>query len=112
IVPSDMGIDVVINPELSVAFEIVQLVKRSAASDVVDLAGGQMQVIGIRLDKDSPIIGLTIEEYAQQNETINFRVVAILRGGITIIPKGSDKLRGNDHIFAIALNHDIKQIIR
>jgi trk system potassium uptake protein len=112
IVPSDMGIDIVINPELSVAYEIVQLVKRSAASDVVDLAGGQIQVIGIRLHKESPINGLTIEEYAQQNENINFRVVAILRGGITIIPNGSDRLRGNDHIFAIALNNDIKQIIR
>lgn len=112
IVPSDMGIDIVINPELSVAYEIVQLVKRSAASDVVDLAGGQIQVIGIRLHKESPINGLTIEEYAQQNDNINFRVVAILRGGITIIPNGSDRLRGNDHIFAIALNNDIKQIIR
>lgn len=74
IVPSDMGIDIVINPELSVAYEIVQLVKRSAASDVVDLAGGQILVIEIRLHKDSPFNGLTIEEYAQQNDNINLEL--------------------------------------
>jgi len=112
IIPSDLGIDVIINPELSVAGEIVQLVKRAAASDVVDLAGGKMQVIGIRLDKTSPIVGLTLEDYASRNSNINFRIVAILRGGITIVPRGNEKLRGNDHIFVIALNADLKQIIR
>ena len=112
IVPSDVGIDSVINPELSVASEILQLVKRSAASDIVDLANRQMQVIGIRLDHDSPIIGIDIESYALQNKNIDFRVVAILRGGITLIPKISDKFRANYHIFVIALNDSIKQIIR
>lgn len=112
IVPSDMGIDSIINPELSVASEILQLVKRSAASDIVDLANRQMQVIGIRLDNDSPIIGLNIESYAHQNKNIDFRVVAILRGGITLIPRATDKFRVNDHIFVIARNESIKQIIR
>lgn len=110
--PSDMGIDVIINPELSVSKEIVQLVKRSAASDIIELAGGQIQIIGIRLEKDSPIIGITLLEYAQRNPNISFRVAAIFRGGITIIPGGKDKLRANDHIFIIAHSDEIKQIVR
>lgn len=110
--PADMGIDVVINPELSVAGEIVQLVKRSAASDVIELAGGQMQIIGIRLEKNSPLIGVSLEEYAKRNDNIDFRVAAIFRGGITIIPQGKEKMRSNDHIFVIALNQNVKQIIR
>lgn len=112
ILPSDMGIDVVINPELSVANEIVQLVKRSAASDVIDLANGQMQVIGIRIDKDSPIVGISLFDYAARNSQIDFRVVAIQRGGITIIPGGSERIRANDHIFVISLNENIKSIIQ
>jgi trk system potassium uptake protein len=110
--PSDMGIDVIINPELSVANEIVKLVKRSAASDIIDLAGGQIQVIGIRLEHNSPLIGITLEEYSNRNPNIDFRVAAIYRGGITIIPGGKDKLRANDHIFVLALNVDIQQIVR
>jgi trk system potassium uptake protein TrkA len=110
--PSDMGIDVIINPELSVSKEIVQLVKRSAASDIIELADGQIQIIGIRLERDSPIIGITLADYAQRNQNITFRVAAIFRGGITIIPGGQDKLRANDHIFIIAHSDEIKQIVR
>jgi trk system potassium uptake protein len=112
ILPSDMGIDVVINPELSVATEIVQLVKRSAASDVIDLASRQMQVIGIRINQESPIVGISLIEYSQRNKNIDFRVVAIQRGGITIVPSGSERIRSNDHIFVISLSENIQQIIR
>jgi trk system potassium uptake protein TrkA len=110
--PEDLGIDFIINPELSLAEEIVLLVKRAAATDLIELAEGKMQVIGIRLPKDSPVINLSLSEYAQHNKNIDFRVVAIHRGAITIIPSGKEKLRANDQIFVIALSHDIKQIIR
>lgn len=112
ILPSDMGIDVVINPELSVATEIVQLVKRSAASDVIDLANGQMQVIGVRVNSDSPLVGISLFEYSTRIPEIDFRVVAIQRGGITIIPSGSDRIRNNDQLFIISLTRHVKDIIR
>jgi len=49
--PTDLGIDVVIHPELSAAEEIVSLIKRSSASDLVNLADGKMQLIGLRIGK-------------------------------------------------------------
>jgi trk system potassium uptake protein len=110
--PSDLGIDTVINPELSLAREIHQLVKRTAASDVVELADGRMQVIGIRLPDTSNLIGTTLAQYAQHLAAIPFRVVAIYRNGTTIIPQGHEKLRKNDHIFVITLTQHIKTIIR
>ncbi len=54
---NDLGIDVMIHPELSAAHEIAQLLRRSAASDVINLAEEKMQLIGIRLERNSPLIG-------------------------------------------------------
>lgn len=109
--PSDLGIDVMIHPELSAAHEIAQLLKRSAASDVINLAEDRMQLIGIRLERNSPLIGKSLNEYASMHSDIKFRVVAIGRRGRTIIPNGSIKLQNYDQVFVLAKTEDIPAII-
>lgn len=63
--PKDLGIDVMIHPELSAAKEIAHLLKRSAASDVINLADNRMQLIGIRLERNSPLVGKSLIDYAR-----------------------------------------------
>lgn len=108
---TDLGIDVMINPELSAAQEIAQLLKRSAASDVINLAEDMMQLIGVRLDRNSTLIGKTLIEYAAENASITFRVVAIARRGRTLMPRGPMKLQTFDQIFILAKTADIPAII-
>lgn len=110
--PEDLGIDVLIHPEDSAAREIVQLVKRTAATDVLNLADDAIQLIGIRLDKKSPMVGISMAEFAKKNEQIIFRVVAIHRGGITIVPFGNDRFRANDQVFIIALTEDMPTLVK
>jgi trk system potassium uptake protein TrkA len=100
-----------IHPEMSVAREIVLLVKRAAASDVVSLAEGKMQLVGIRLDRNSPLAGKKLLEVAQLVPKTPFRVVAIYRGGFTLIPFGNDRLQANDHIFVLARTEDISDVL-
>jgi len=109
--PTDLGIDVLIHPELSAAQEIVQLVKRTAASDIINMADDKMQLIGIRLDKNSPIIGKSLIEYAKEFSSITFRVVAIGRRGLTIMPSGAIKLQAYDQIFVLAKTIDIPAVV-
>lgn len=109
--PKDLGIDVMIHPELSAATEIAHLLKRSAASDVINLAENRMQLIGIRLAKDSPLIGKSLIDYASEYSDFTFRVVAIGRRGLTIIPKGPVKLQAFDQIFVLAKTEDIPKIV-
>lgn len=110
--PSDLGIDVMIHPELSAAEEISQLLKRSSASDVINLAEGRMQLIGIRLEKDSPLIGMSLTDYAESYPNLTFRVVAIGRRGRTIIPDGSVKIQSYDQMFVLAATKDINTVIK
>lgn len=110
--PMDLGIDVMIHPEMSAAQEIAQLLKRSAASDVINLAEDQMQLIGIRLDSTSPLIGKSLAQYAREYSDITFRVVAIARRGLTIIPDGSVRLQKYDQVFILAKTPDIPEIVK
>jgi trk system potassium uptake protein TrkA len=111
--PTDLGIDVMIHPELSAAEEIVLLIKRAAASDVVNLADGRMQIIGIRLDKLSPLNGKSMAEYASEYaQQFTFRVVAIVRRGRTIMPSGHIRLQPYDQIFILARTEEIPGLIK
>lgn len=110
--PTDLGIDVLIHPELSAAHEIVRLIKRASANDLVTLADGKMQMIGLRIGKQSPLVGKSLSEYASDYPDITFRVVAISRKGLTIIPKGDIRIQALDHIFILAKTEIIPEVVR
>jgi trk system potassium uptake protein TrkA len=110
--PAELGIDVLIHPELSAAQEIVNLLKRESASDLVNLADNKMQLIGLQIGEDSPLAGITMIDYGRQFKQLTFRVVAISRKGQTIIPFGPNKLEENDQVFILAKTEDISAVIR
>jgi trk system potassium uptake protein len=109
--PSELGIDVLIHPELAAAREIVQLIKRASASDIVSLADGKLQLIGLRLEKTSELIGPTLAEIAQSYDQLHFRIVAISRRTTTIIPAGNNRLMAGDQLFILSKTDEIKTLI-
>lgn len=109
--PQELGIDVIIQPELSTAQEIVQLLKRAEASDLIDLAEGKIQVVGLRVDRKNPFTRKSLDEMSAEI-SFTFRIVALLRGGRTIVPKGKDKIIVNDTVFAVMLTQDVPKLLK
>ncbi len=99
---SDLGIDLVIHPEESAAKEVTQLIHRASATDVLTFADERLQLVGMRLDLESEVIGKTLREVVDENPDLVFRVAALSRGIRTILPRGNEKLRFNDQIFLLA----------
>ena len=110
ITPSELGIDVLIHPEESAATEIHQLIKRASASDIVTLANGRMQLVGIRVEKNAPVVGKTLRELAIMYRNEIYRIVAISRRGTTILPDGQNKLMPLDHIFVLSKTEGIEKL--
>lgn len=108
---ADFGIDVVIHPEESAATEVELLILRAGASDIVPLAGGGLHLIGLRLDEDSPVAGMTLEQLGEANPQPHLRVMAIVRGIRTILPGARDTLRKNDVVFVAALPKHVPQVL-
>jgi trk system potassium uptake protein len=108
---ADWGVDLAIQPEIETAKEIVLLVKRSAATDVLEFAGNTVQLIGVRIDASCPLVHKTLEAVSREYPDKVFRVVAILRGTETIIPGGNDIYQNRDQVFIIAAAADIPGII-
>lgn len=108
---ADWGVDLAIQPELETAKEIVLLIKRSAATDVLEFADNRVQLIGVRIDAACPLVYKTIEEFSRKLPDKVFRVVAILRGAETVIPSGGTILQNRDQLFIIAAAGDIPDVV-
>jgi len=108
----EIGIDFMIYPEALVVQETVNLIKRTAATDLLEFEGGKLSVMGIRLDKNAPIIHKTLNEVAKEYPNIDFRIVAIYRNFRTIIPMGKDKFLPNDQVFVITKPEGIETILK
>jgi len=108
----EIGIDHLIYPEELAAFELVKLIQRAAATDIIEFENGKLSLIGLKLDANLPVIRKTIQEIAHTIDQVTFRVVAIHRGIRTIIPTGSDILLPNDQIFVITTHEGIEKIIK
>ncbi len=108
----DFGIDLIIHPEESAAEEIVRLIRRSAATDVLSFADGRLQLVGMRLDESSPVVGLRLLDVAQQLSSVPFRIMSIVRGVRTILPGGAEFLRKGDQIFVMARPRDLPHVIK
>lgn len=99
---SDFGIDLVIHPEESAANEVVRLIRRASATDVLTFADGRLLMTGIRLDADSPVIGKTLRDLAVEHPHVRFRIMGVARGMRTILPGGDEKLQKNDQVFVLS----------
>jgi trk system potassium uptake protein TrkA len=99
--PRELGIDLYIRPEAETVAKLERLLKRSAASEVVELEGGRMLMVGLKLDSGCPLLDAQLKDLADEQSRARFRIVAILREGRTLIPTGGDALRRADEVFAV-----------
>ena len=107
----DFGIDHIIHPEQSTANEVVSLLRRAAATDVVEFCGGKVQLVGMRIEKEAPVVGLTLSDIARQSP-LPFRVMGIARGVRTIVPSGDATVQGNDQVFVLVETGRVTEVAR
>lgn len=95
------GVDLMINPELECARETYQLLQSEAASELAFFAGGRVQLMGLRVQPEAPIIGRSLAEVAASVKDRRFLTAAIAREGQTIIPGGDDIFQADDLAYII-----------
>ena len=106
----DFGIDFVIHPEESAAEEAARLIRRAGATDALAFADGKLQLLGMKIEAQSPVTGRKLKEFANSYANLHYRIMAIRRGGRTILPRGDEKLRRDDQVFILAFTENIPRV--
>lgn len=108
----ELGVDRLIHPEKETAKAIVRLIRQSSATDILEFAGGKIQLLGVRLEKSSPILGKTLKQVWNEYGNLSARIVAINRKERTLIPGGDDVPVAGDQLFIICEKELFPTIIK
>ena len=106
-----LGIDEIISPESLAAREIKRLLKEVALTDSFEFDKGQLSLIGVNIDENSPLMGKSMMEIAKLNTEQTFITVAILRNNKTIIPHGDTSFEFNDHAYFVVQPESIDKLL-
>jgi trk system potassium uptake protein TrkA len=112
----DMGIDMLFYPEKSASDEIVEMLQHSASTESMDFARGKLQLAVFKLDDDSPLLEMSVAEFAKTVKTAepeaDFRIVAISRGGVTIIPRYDTPFKYMDYLYVISRREGVPVLMK
>ena len=90
----NLGLDSLIYPEVLAATDITNGLKMSWVRQRWDVHNGALILLGIKLRETAEILNLPLKDLCGPDDP--YHIVAIKRGGETIIPGGLDELRVND----------------
>lgn len=111
---TEMGIDLMFYPEKIAADEILEMLGSRSTVDGMDFARGKLQMAAFKLEENSPVIDMTLKEFATHQDVVNqhFRVIAVSRNNETIIPKFDFKFRYHDLVYVISKREGIESVMR
>lgn len=105
-----LGIDLLINPDQVMAQEILRISEVSEAFEVADFAHGDVVLVGYEIKEDNPVCGITLADLKDLRGLYDFVIVAIVRGGKTIVPRGNDIIRAEDRIYLSVRRNDMAAV--
>jgi trk system potassium uptake protein TrkA len=103
-----IAVDTVISPELIVSSDIERLLDLPGSLQVLDFAGGKVQLVAVKAYYGGPLVGQEIRLLRQHMPSVDTRVAAIFRKDRPIIPEGSTVIEADDEVFFVAATKDIR----
>jgi trk system potassium uptake protein TrkA len=95
---AQVGVDVMICPELALASEVAEVLSNPSAIDAEMFAGGKVQMMEFAIRPDNRLAGKHMQDLELDDCCI---VSAIFRENEIIIPHGDDFIKANDHIVVV-----------
>ena len=88
------------------------MIENPGALQVVEFAGGRIQLVGVRAYFGGPLVGHELRDLRKHLPMINTRVAAVYRRDRPIIPLGETIIEPDDEVFFIAAKAHIREVIR
>lgn len=116
-----MGIESLIYPELLASFDIANSAKYSWVRQMWEFNNGDMLLLSVMMhdinvingkgikNENNQLVGHTLKQLGV-NYGHNFHVVAIKRGGETVVPYGDEKILPHDLVFFMTTRDELETI--
>lgn len=102
-----LGIDLIINPDLVAAQEIAKLIVHPEAHDVDYYADGRVVLLGLKIEDHYKVANKALKDISFVRPCV---VVAILRDDKVIVPNGDTVILPKDEIFMLSATKDMREL--
>lgn len=97
---NEMGIDMVVNPELTAAREIGNILQFPSAMNVEHFMGGKIRMVDLKLIESDPLVNMPLSK-AGKYLPPNVLVAAVQRDDDVYIPRGDFEFHAKDKIYMV-----------
>lgn len=105
-------VDVLISPEQLVTDYIERLIEYPGALQVLEFAGGLVQLVAVRAYTGGALVGHELRDIKKHMPGIDSRVAAIFRQEQSIVPTGDTVIEVGDEVFFLAARKHIRAVMR
>ncbi len=106
-----LPVDVLISPEQLVTDYITRLIAYPGALQVLDFAGGKVQLVAVKAFQGGPLLGHELQELRDHMPNVDTRVAAIYRKGRPITPMGDTIIEEHDEVFFIVDRRNTRKVM-
>jgi len=107
----NLPIDVIISPEIEVARAVMRRLTVPGATDMISLCDGKVRLVGVRCEKDCPLVFTPLRQLTQLFPDLNIVVIGLVRDGKSIIPTADDQLLpGDEAFFVVDQEHMVRSL--
>ena len=110
-IKAQMGVSMIINPELTTAREIEKLLRFPAASKIDTFANGRIYLVKLKVDNQIPLDGVRVMDLPARSGS-DILVCAVERDDTVYIPDGNFILRENDAISFVASKEQVHRFLK
>ena len=107
----NLGINMIINPEMMTADEIMNVINFPEAISIESFAKGNVEMIEIYVSEQSPLVGAKLASFYDKFQ-VQILVCAIQRGEEVVIPDGNFVIMPKDKIHLTATKANLKLFLQ
>lgn len=107
----ELGLALVINPELTTAKEISRLLKYPSAINVDPFAGGSVELLTVKVEKDSVLDGIKVYDINSKLRC-DVLICTVERGDDVFIPDGQSGIAAGDTVSFVASPKNVAGFLR
>jgi trk/ktr system potassium uptake protein len=97
----ELGVDLLVNQYDEYARDLYNVLRLPGSIEVADLLDDRVMVVGMSIHMDSPLLGNSLQNFANQEWLQKIRFMAVVRGEQVMTPHGTTNfLVGDDVYFA------------
>jgi len=107
----NMPIDIIISPEVEIGRTVLRRLSVPGALDVVPFADDAIQLLGVEIEEDTPIIATPIAQINSLFPDLHARVVGIRRDGSIFAPNATDPLEVGDVAYIVTRTEQAARLL-